>query len=267
MWNYAANDRPARERAIFDGQDHSAPALAALGTVRGLDGANLVVEVVRYGGASALTTLPAVHHAVYAPGDRVLVLFQGADPASGVVAGRIDVLTDAVDGALYVRSDGSTPLSAAWDLGASGRIDGAEVRARSGAGLRLADDAGALGLFVADGGFVGVGMMSPQGALHLWDGVAGHLHATHTGIGVTARVLIAAGAGSVAELVRVEAIVSNGSARAFAVATLQHGGTTTQNATTGSDTWQFRLNANGSVDVRRTAGSGTATVIVRAMWL
>ena len=258
MWNYAG---------LFSGRDAAAPAYAALGTVRAVAGSLVMVEVVQAGGASALIEAPAVHLVSYGAGDRVLVLFQSADPASAVVAGRIDQLTDIVDGSDFLRADGSTALTADWDAGAGAAICTQEVRARNASGLLIGDENGLPGVFVEDGGNVGVGTNAPQGLLHLWDGLGGQVNLSRTGINATAQTIIPAGAGSVTALVRIDAIVNNGTARTFIGFSLTVGGTTTQNASTGSDTWQFRLNANGSVDVRRTAGTGTANVCVRAMWM
>jgi len=256
MWNYAG---------LFSGREATVPTYAALGTVRGVAGSLVMVEVVQAGGASALVEAPAVHLVHYAAGDRVLVLFQSADPASAVVAGRIDQLTDVVDGSQFLRADGSTPLTGDWDAGAGNVLRTQEVRARDGSGLQIGDENGLLGLFVDDGGNVGVGTTAPQGHLHLWDGIGAHLNASRTGIGATAQVIIPAA--GVTALARLDVIVFNGVSRAYLGFTLTVGGTATQNVVTGADTWQFRLNGNGSVDVRRTAGTGTADAYVRAMWM
>jgi hypothetical protein len=256
MWNSAG---------LFDGEDAAAPAFAALGTVRAVAGTTVTVEVGQAGGASALVSAPAVHLVNYGAGDRVLLLFQSADPASAVVAGRIDRLADVVDGTQFLRADGATPLTADWDTGASGMIRTQEVRARDASGLQIGDESGLLGIFVDDGGNVGIGTTAPQGHLHLWDGIGGHLNLSRTAIGAAAQILLPAG--TVTALARLDAIVSNGSVRGYVGFSLVVGGTTSQNLVTGSDTWQFRLNANGSVDVRRTAGSGSATAYVRAMWM
>lgn len=238
---------------------------AALGTVVAVDGAQVVVEVIGAGGASAIVSVPAVHHAPYAVNNKVLVLFQGRDPATAVVAGRVGVVADAFDAAALLHADGSVALSADWDVGGGVHVATEEVRARSSTGLLLADQSGTAGLFVADGGTVGIGALAPLGVLHLWDGIAGHLFASYSGVSATARTILSASA--VTQYVRIDALASNGTARAFLGFGLQPGGTTTQNLATGGDTWQFRLNGDGSVDVRRTAGSGSGTVVVRVMWV
>jgi hypothetical protein len=266
-----------------------------IGLVRSVVGTDVTVELYTGEGGSGFSlTVPALLHADYADGDRVLVIFQTAEVASAVVVGRVgdvddrfngaNVLArlldvdgtgsgldaDKVDGqheAALLRADGSRPLSADWDVGASRRILTETARARSSAGLALEDASGAVGLFVADGGNVGVGVRAPQGRLHGHDGTGGFLHVSKTGIGTTAVVLIANGAGDVTAALRGEALVRNGTSSVYSAFTLTLGGTTTQNVTLGSDTYQFRLNADGSFDVRRTAGSNTGTAVVRAMWV
>lgn len=238
---------------------------AVLGTVVAVDGAQVTVEVIGAGGAAAILQAPAIHHAPYQENDLVLVLFQGRNPTTGIVAGRVGVVGDAVDATALLRADGSLALSNHWDTGGGVHIALEELRARSASGLLLADMLGGAGVFVADGGSVGIGTLDPEGVLHLWDGVAGHIFTSQSGVTSTARVFVAAGA--VTQFARLDVLISNGTTRSFLAFNLQVGGTTTQGISTGSDTWQVRLNGDGSLDVRRTAGSGTATVVVRCMWI
>ena len=140
------------------------------------------------------------------------------------------------------------------------------MQARASGGLTLTDASGALGLFVAHGGNVGAGTDAPQGRLHVWDGTGGFLFGSRSAIGATATVIIPNGTGDVTLMVRVEAIVSNGATAAYSAFGLTLGGVVTQNVTVGSDTYQFRLNSDGSLDVRRTAGSNAGKAVVRAMW-
>jgi hypothetical protein len=60
----------------------------------------------------------------------------------------------------YINADGTVSLSANWDIGDGYRIEADEIRARDGAGLKLYDDGGN-GIFVEDGGQVGIGTTSP----------------------------------------------------------------------------------------------------------
>jgi len=64
--------------------------------------------------------------------------------------------------------DGSVPLTADWDIGDGRKILADQIRARDAAGLKLTDDAGN-GIFIADGGYVGIGG-TPEEKLHLIGG-------------------------------------------------------------------------------------------------
>lgn len=386
---FSASNWPPPERAA----QGEAPLLrAALGIVRGLSGADVTVELYpATGGGAWSVSAPAVLHADYQAGDAVLVVFQSEDADSAVVVGRVGDAVDrftaanvlarllAVDGAgsaldadtvdgqhesALLRADGTRALTGDWDVGGGRALKTATVRARAGDGLALEDDGGGVGLFVEDGGQVGIGHRAPQcpldvksagdglialfladdgadtagfglyaytddyatsylanatlfyatlstsalilaaanaageirfttggspsattermrltnaglgigvtsaqGRLHVHDGEGGFLFASKTAIGATAQVIVPNGAGDVTALVRIEAIVGNGSSTAFLAFSLDAGGVTTQNATLGGDTYQFRLNADGSVDIRRTAGSSAGKVTLRAMWV
>jgi len=140
-----------------------------------------------------------------------------------------------------------------------------EIDAPSASGLLLADDSGTPGLFVEDGGEVGIGHVSPMGALDVRDAIGGHIFSTRTAIDTTAQLLLEVGA--VTQYIRCDAIVSNGTTRGYLGFALQMGGTITQNVATSPDTYQIRLNVDGSVDVLRTAGSNLGTIVFRAMWI
>ena len=70
--------------------------------------------------------------------------------------------------AARVKADGSVPLTADWDIGDGLYIATDKIRARDSAGLQLHDDDGN-GLFVEDGGQVGIGQPSPSSLLHVGD--------------------------------------------------------------------------------------------------
>lgn len=77
----------------------------------------------------------------------------------------------------YVKRDGSLALTSDWDIGDTRKILADEIRARDGAGLKLYDDAGN-GIFVKDGGDVGIGTAAPTSKFHLLqtsDAIAGGL--------------------------------------------------------------------------------------------
>jgi hypothetical protein len=59
------------------------------------------------------------------------------------------------DHTIYLKADGTRALTGDWDIGAGRKIQAEEIRARSSAGLKLYEDGGA-GIFVADGGNVGI---------------------------------------------------------------------------------------------------------------
>lgn len=71
-----------------------------------------------------------------------------------------------VDTGLFIRADGSRALSGDWDVGAGRKIQTEEIRARSADGLKLFDDGGN-GLFVKDGGNVGIGTTVPGYSLEV----------------------------------------------------------------------------------------------------
>ena len=60
----------------------------------------------------------------------------------------------------YVKRDGSLALTSDWDIGDARKILADEIRARDGDGLKLYDDGGN-GLFIEDGGYVGIGTTNP----------------------------------------------------------------------------------------------------------
>ncbi len=74
----------------------------------------------------------------------------------------------------YLLVDGSRQLSADWDIGDGLRIETDEIRARDAAGLGLYDDSGN-GIFIEDGGEVGIGVAAPTSRLHVYQNIAADL--------------------------------------------------------------------------------------------
>lgn len=74
----------------------------------------------------------------------------------------------------YLLAAGSRALSADWDIGSGRKISGDKIAARSASGLALVDDSDTYGIFVKDGGIVGIGTNNPiLGKLWVTDSVNG----------------------------------------------------------------------------------------------
>lgn len=84
---------------------------------------------------------------ITSPADNELLAY---DPGSG------KWINQTPSEAGIIAADGSVPLSADWDIGDTRKILADQIQARDAAGLKLTDDAGN-GIFLADGGGVGVG--------------------------------------------------------------------------------------------------------------
>lgn len=65
-----------------------------------------------------------------------------------------------------LKQDGSRILTADWDIGDGRMIQADKIRARDGAGLALYEDGGK-GIFVKDGGSVGIGTSGPAAEVHI----------------------------------------------------------------------------------------------------
>ncbi|MFC1632247.1 beta strand repeat-containing protein, partial [Candidatus Omnitrophota bacterium] len=78
----------------------------------------------------------------------------------------------------YVKTDGTTPMTADWDIGDALMIQTDKIQARDGAGLSLFEDGGA-GIFVEDGGQVGIGTAGPDGVLEVNMGTTGEVRLSY----------------------------------------------------------------------------------------
>lgn len=81
----------------------------------------------------------------------------------GIDHGQLTGLTDD-DHLQYLRTDGTRPLSGDWDIGDNRTIQTDKIRARDAAGLALYEDGG-IGIFIKDGGNVGINQIDPAVAL------------------------------------------------------------------------------------------------------
>lgn len=138
-------------------------------------------------------------------------------------------------------------------------LDALEVRFRTGTTVSNASGIDSLGN-------MGVGTVSPQGKLHAYDGNGGFLFVSKTAIDGTAQVLIPNGAGDVVSVLRASFVwvASSGGASGGTVNILP--GANNDIVSSSPDFLNLRVNADGSVDVRRTGGALTYTVIFSLLW-
>jgi hypothetical protein len=93
----------------------------------------------------------------------------------------------------YLLASGARALTGDWDIGDTRKIQGDAIWARDAAGLVLGDDAGS-GIFVEDGGQVGIGTVTPGELLEVGGNVALGVYGTlklipDTSVNGTARTL------------------------------------------------------------------------------
>lgn len=221
----------------------------------------------------------------------------------------------------YLLAAGTRVLTGDWDIGSGRKILTDNIRARSASGLQLQDDGGN-GIFIEDGGQVGIGTASPaykldglvaagaqnifrfgqtgvsngftlssdgsvftyalidgnvgigtgspQGRLHAYDGASkgSSIFTTKTVVAGIVVIIVANGTGDVTTILRASVITkpSTGTAQTGSVQLLNNSSTNIFNDG-GTDIVELRVNADGSLDVRRTAGSLTYTVVIDAIWL
>lgn len=110
--------------------------------------------------------------------DNLTAHLYGIDQEIGQNASDIATNTTniAANAAAMLEKDGSVALTADWDIGDGRYIATDKIRARDGAGLLLQDDGGN-GVFVEDGGNVGVGITTPDRNLHVHKASAGSVTA------------------------------------------------------------------------------------------
>lgn len=122
-------------------------------------------------------------------------------------------------------------------------------------------------LWIDPDGKIGIGTTTPQGRLHGHDGTGGFLFVTKTAIDGTAQTLIPNGSGDVLYRLHVDYVIRLSSgAVSSGIVEISNGGNTGFHDI-GGETYNLRVNADGSADIRRTAGSTTATFAATLVWL
>lgn len=120
---------------------------------------------------------------------------------------------------------------------------------------------------VSPSGDLGLGTSSPQGKFHILGTSGGKLFTTKTVIDGTAQTLIPDGTGDATIGVKASYIVTaSGGASTFGSGDFLNNTDTTIFTTGGGSVLKFRVNSNGSVDLRRSSGSETFTVVVDMIW-
>ncbi|KKM90976.1 hypothetical protein LCGC14_1233280 [marine sediment metagenome] len=115
-------------------------------------------------------------------------------------------------------------------------------------------------------GKFGIGTTSPQGILHTYDAISGFINWEFDGLDATVRTIIPNGTGDV--LYRLTALfVLRDSAAAVASGTTDVSNGASVNLTVGTNTVRLRVNADGSTDIARTAGTDTIKVALVLRWL
>lgn len=121
-------------------------------------------------------------------------------------------------------------------------------------------------LRITGGGDVGINRATPQGRLHGYDTISGFLHWEFDGVDGTARTVIPDGAGDVVYSLMAMFVVRDDTG-AVTSSTAEGVSLTPGNQLTihsNGDVFSLRVNANGSVDVRRS--SGTTRTIKIGLW-
>ena len=115
-------------------------------------------------------------------------------------------------------------------------------------------------------GDVGIGVSAPQSQFHAFDAISGFMVWEFDGLDATVRTIIPNGTGDC--LYRLHAAyVLRDSAAAVASGTTDVSNGASVNLTVGGNTVRLRVNANGSIDIARTAGANTIKVALTLRWL
>lgn len=145
-----------------------------------------------------------------------------------------------------------------------GRRDGADNSGRIIFQTTLAGVSGEAGTFRANNDF-GVGTSSPLGRMHVVEGNKNQCFFAENSVGGTPVVLIPNASGDVTRGLTGRFVVSDGVGTAANNLTLMPGDNL--DVAVGSYTMRFALNANGELSVVRQSGSGTAELLLDAVWI
>lgn len=175
--------------------------------------------------------------------------------------GRVDV---------YTVPEGSDVLTLGTRVDNAQRLNVAQIiRALSAAGIRLEDDAGNLGLAVADGGdLFGGSVTTAQGKFHLHDGTGGLLFVTKTGIVGAAQTIVPDGTGDVTKTAMLLGAVTNDVPQTAGIggSSVANGGTLDITIDGGINTLRFAVSAAGALTVIRQTGTATWSISIQCIW-
>jgi hypothetical protein len=124
----------------------------------------------------------------------------------------------------------------------------------------------ATSMLVDSAGQVGIGTSTPQGRLHVHDGIGGLLIVTKTGVNATPQTVIPNGTGDAGKTLWVDSLWYSAAGVSGGGNILLPGNSQTI-AVGGVDNYRTNLAADGSVTVDRSAGSNNGTVLLTLRWL
>ncbi len=118
---------------------------------------------------------------------------------------------------------------------------------------------------IDDSGKVGIGTTSPQGPIHVHDGLGGYLIWSYELLDGTAQTIIPDGTGDVQSVIQFEGlwVASDSGTNGIATTKLDKG----SSLTFGSGEVQITVLANGSVTIQRISGMKTYKIFLKIMWI
>lgn len=144
------------------------------------------------------------------------------------------------------------------------------ISARAGGAIRISADVGfaaSEGINLMETGELGIGVTAPQGFVHAYDGVGGQMFVTKTGIAGVAVVLHTNTTGDVGKVARLDGVAYDSTGAAHGIFVTAANGVDQDAINDGTNIVKFRVNADGSCDVRRTGGTRTYSIACTLTWL